>query len=168
MALGCLVLLLALFSLTPGSLRPDPAVAAQAAHAGERGIVARSIRIPRLGLDAPIVPGDPDQPPENAIAHYGGTAWPRGGSNIYLFGHARDGLFLALWSARTGDTIELDLVDGTVATYRVEEIHPVARWDDVAYLDPTPTEQLTLQTCVAYETTSPRFVVIARPTAPPA
>jgi len=36
-------------------------------------------------------------------------------------------------------------------------------WNAVQYLDPTPTEQLTLQTCTSYENTAPRFLVIAVP-----
>jgi hypothetical protein len=33
----------------------------------------------------------------------------------------------------------------------------------MAYLNPTPTEQLTLQTSTSYYATAPRFVVIAVP-----
>jgi len=40
---------------------------------------------------------------------------------------------------------------------------PTVPWDAVRYLEPTPTEQLTLQTSTSYYPTAPRFVVIALP-----
>ena len=105
------------------------------------------------GLDAPI----------GKAAHYPGTAWPGGGSNIYIYGHARVGMFLSLWQARVGDKVVLTLADGTTRTYVVSKVLPKVPWDDVAYLNPTPTEQLTLQTSTSYYATAPRFVVIAVP-----
>jgi sortase A len=135
----------------------DPAVA------DEPGTPAARLRIGRLGIDAPIVQGDGVTVPVTAAAHYPGTAWPGSGSNIYLYAHAREGLFRELWRVRTGDTVELDLATGGTATYQVAEILPLVAWDALQYLDPTSTEQVTLQTCLGYETTSPRFVVIARP-----
>ena len=36
-------------------------------------------------------------------AHFPGTGWPGGGTNIYIYGHAQDGMFIALWDARKGD-----------------------------------------------------------------
>jgi sortase A len=126
------------------------------------GALADRIRIGRLGIDAPIVEGDGVNVPLAAAAHYPGTAWPGSGSNIYLYAHAREGLFRELWRIRTDDLVELDLVDGGSASYRVSEILPLVAWDALEYLDPTPVEQVTLQTCLGYEETSPRFVVIAQ------
>ena len=54
-------------------------------------------------------------------------------------------------------------MDGTTRTYVVTKILPMVPWDAVQYLDPTPTEQLTLQTSTSYYPTAPRFVVIAVP-----
>jgi LPXTG-site transpeptidase (sortase) family protein len=163
---GCGVVLAILVGATPTSLTPEPAALAQVAWRGEEGVVAARIRMPRLAMDAPIVEADPPAVPDDAIAHFAGTDWPGGGSNIYLYGHARQGLFRALWDVRTGDEVDLDLTDGTVAAYRVVAIRPVVRWDDLTYLDRTPTEQLTLQTCVTYDVTAPRFVVLATPIQP--
>ena len=53
------------------------------------------------------------------------------------------------------------MVDGTSADYRVTEIHPVVEWDALEYLASSDTEILTLQTCLTYAETAPRFVVIA-------
>ena len=130
---------------------------------GEPGIRANRIRIDRLGIDLAIVQGDGIDAPIGKAAHYPSSAWPGGGSNIYIYGHARTGMFIRLWDARVGDTVQLGLVDGTTRTYVVTKILPTVPWDAVQYLEPTPTEQLTLQTCTSYYPTAPRFVVIAVP-----
>ena len=124
---------------------------------------ATAIRLDRLGMDVPLVEGDGVTVPEDAAAHYPGTAWPGQGSNTYLYGHARDGLFRELWQVRTGDLIEMDMADGSVVDYHVTDIKPVVEWDALEYLHPTPTERLTLQTCLTYDDTAPRFIVIAEP-----
>ncbi len=127
------------------------------------GIIATRIVIARLGIDQRIVEGDGLDAPIGKAAHYPGTAWPGGGSNIYIYGHARVGMFLSLWQARVGDKVVLTLTDGTTRTYVVSKVLPRVPWNDVAYLNPTPTEQLTLQTSTSYYATAPRFVVIAVP-----
>jgi sortase A len=135
-------------------LPPPPATAAVA-------MPATAVRVSRLGIDLPIVEGDGYGVPDRAAAHYPGTAWPGEGSNTYLYAHARQGHFLELWRVRTGDLVEVDLADGGVAEYRVSEIHPVVPWDALEYLAAGERDILTLQTCLTYEETAPRFVVIA-------
>lgn len=127
------------------------------------GIVATRILISRLGIDLRIVEGDGLDAPIGKAAHYPGTAWPDGGTNIYIYAHARTGMFLSLWDAKVGDKVVLTLKDGTKRTYVVTKVLPRVRWDDVSYLDPTPAEQLTLQTSTSYYATAPRFVVLAVP-----
>jgi LPXTG-site transpeptidase (sortase) family protein len=127
------------------------------------GIPATRIQIARLGIDLPIVQGDGIDAPLGKVAHYPTSAWPGAGSNIYLYAHARDGVFLALWQARAGDRIQLDLADGTSRFYRVTRVLPNVPFNAMQYVEPTPTEQLTLQTCTAYEADAPRFLVIAVP-----
>lgn len=149
-------------SATPDiSLRP---IATASPSAEPRvGIRATQIRIDRLRIDLPIVEGDGIDAPLGKAAHYPGTAWPGGGSNIYLYAHARDGMFIALWEATPGDEVTLTLVDETERTYTVTDVLPKVPWDAIEYLDPTPAEQLTLQTCTSYGATAPRFIVIAVP-----
>ena len=130
---------------------------------GEPGIQANRSRIDRLGIDLAIVEGDGIDAPLGKVAHFPSTAWPGGGTNIYIYGHARTGMFIRLWDARVGDTIVLDLVDGTTRTYVVTKVLPNVPWNAVQYLAPTPTEQLTLQTCTSYYETAPRFIIIAVP-----
>ena len=122
---------------------------------------ATGIRMERLGIDLPLVEGDGYHVPEAAVGHYAGTAWPGEGSNTFLYAHAREGLFLELWQVRRGDRVEVDMADGSIASYTVSDIHPVVAWDALEYLAPTDREILTLQTCLTYEETAPRFVVIA-------
>jgi len=121
--------------------------------------------IERLGIDLPIVEGDGIDAPMDRAAHYPGTAWPDGTTgNIYIYGHAQEGMFLTLWQAEPGDEVVLELVDGTNRTYVVTEVLPEVAWDALEYTEPTPTERLTLQTSTSDTMTAPRFVVIAEPT----
>jgi LPXTG-site transpeptidase (sortase) family protein len=127
------------------------------------GGVAVRIRVPSLGIDLPIIEGDGVDVPLYRAAHYPGSAWPGQGSNIYLYAHARAGMFLNLWDARSGDVVYLDLASGGTRTYVVDQVLGSVPWDDTALLGPTSREQLTLQTCLSYGDTAPRFVVIAHP-----
>lgn len=143
-------------SASPGSPAPSTVD-------GAPGIQANRIKIDRLGIDLAIIQGDGIDAPIGKAAHYPSSAWPGGGSNIYIYGHARTGMLIRLWDARLGDTVQLGLVDGTSRTYVVTKVLPTVPWDAVQYLQPTPTEQLTLQTSTSYYPTAPRFVVIALP-----
>ena len=127
------------------------------------GIRAIRIRIERLDIDLPIVEGDGIDAPVDKAAHYPDSAWPGAGSNIYVYGHAQEGMFINLWQAREGDIVELDLVNGTSRAYVVDEVLPEVPWNAIKYVRPTATEQLTLQTSTSYHATSPRFIVIAHP-----
>jgi LPXTG-site transpeptidase (sortase) family protein len=122
---------------------------------------ATRVSVPRLGIDLPIVEGDGVSVPEDAAAHYPGTAWPDQGSNMYVYAHAREGRFLELWDVRTGDIVDVDKADGEIAQYRVSQVLPLVAYDDLDMLAPTDHEILTLQTCLSYDETAPRFVVIA-------
>ena len=143
----------------PGSSAPGSSAPSTAGV--EPGIQANRIKIDRLGIDLAIVQGDGIDAPIGKAAHFPSSAWPGGGSNIYIYGHARTGMFIRLWDARVGDTVQMGLVDGTTRTYVVTKVLPRVPWDAVQYLEPTPTEQLTLQTSTSYYPTAPRFVVIA-------
>lgn len=139
---------------------PSPA-AAPASHAP--GIRADRIVVPAVGIDLPVIEGDGVDAPLGKAAHYPGTGWPGGGTNVYLYAHARDGMFIGLWDVTVGDEIDLHLVDGTSRPYVVRRVLPKVAWNAIRYLDPTSTEQLTLQTCTSYQETAPRFLVIAVP-----
>ena len=147
-------------SSLPPIATPTPAPSVSAAP---EGVVARRIRIDRLGIDLRIVEGDGIDAPMRKAAHYPGSGWPGGGTNIYLYGHAQEGMFLPLWDARVGDVVVLELVDGSEARYSVTEVLPKVPWNALRYTQPTPDERLSLQTSTSYTATAPRFLVIAEP-----
>lgn len=149
-----------------GAGTPSPSATSSprsATAAQSEGVRATRIRIDRLGIDLAIIEGDGIDAPIGKAAHHPGSAWPGSRSNTYIYGHARKGMFIALWQAREGDEVVLDLVDGTSSTYVVTRVLPRVPWDAVQYLEPTASEQLTLQTSTAYEPTAPRFIVVAVP-----
>ncbi len=145
----------------PAIILPPP-ITAGADVTPADALPASAVRMDRLGIDLPLVEGDGHSVPEGYASHYPGTAWPGEGSNSYIYAHARESNFLELWRVRTGDLVEVDMTDGSVAAYEVSEIHPLVDWDALEYLAPTDTEMLTLQTSLSYEDTAPRFVVIAK------
>jgi LPXTG-site transpeptidase (sortase) family protein len=122
---------------------------------------ATGIRLERLGIDLPLVEGDGLVGAEDAAAHYPGTAWPGEGSNTFIYAHAREGQFLDLWKVRTGDLVEVTMADGEVVQHRVSEIRPMVAYDDLDVLAGSDKEILTLQTCLTYDDSAPRFVVVA-------
>jgi len=126
-------------------------------------VVATGIAIPALGIDLPVYQGDGYTAELGKVAHYPTSAWPHAGSLIYLYAHAREHNFLALWNAKIGEQVNLRLADGSTATYVISRIDAKVRWDDLSWLDPTPTEVLRLQTCNSYQETAPRFIVEAQP-----
>jgi LPXTG-site transpeptidase (sortase) family protein len=127
------------------------------------------VQIPRLAIDLPIEEGDIQRDtvvhdtPESFAFHLPGTAIPASGSNCYLYAHARRGMFLSLWNAKEGDEVFISTPDGRALRYLVREVHPRVPPDDVSWIQPTPSERLTLQTSTGPNQTDPRFVVVATP-----
>lgn len=144
---------------------PEPGATASPVPPGAatRGEVATRIVVPRLGIDLPIYEGDGVTADLGKAAHYPTTAWPESGTLIYLYSHAVDENFVALWDAEVGDVIDLELEDGSTVTYEVSRILPEVAWNDLSVLEPTGSELLRLQTCNSYEETAPRFLVEAVP-----
>ena len=128
-----------------------------------RGMTATRIVIPRLGIDLPVYEGDGFTAELGKAAHYPTTAWPGSGSLIYLYSHARDGNFIGLWDAEVGDRVDLELEDGSTASYVVSRVDANVAWNDLSKLEPTGHELLRLQTCNSSEETAPRFIVEAVP-----
>lgn len=125
-----------------------------------RPVRATRILIPRLRIDIPIRDGVLEAPISTRYAyHYPTTSWPGGGSNTYLYAHARIGAFLNLKYARRGDLIVMRLINGASVKYKVTGVHKVA-WNAGTWVFPTSSERLTLQTCLGATQTSPRLVVI--------
>lgn len=142
---------------------PDMAPAPGTLIAGTR------IRIPRLGIELPVELGDSARDvslqvtPTAAAYLLPGSAVPGTRGNAYVYAHAREGLFLALWQTRLGDEIVISAPATPPLRYVVTEIHPRVDPGDLRYITPTEDERLTLQTSTGPWTLSPRFVVVARP-----
>ena len=119
------------------------------------------LRVPKIRLEVPILPGTDDFTLNRAVGHIDGTALPGTEGNSGIAGH-RDGFFRGLKDIAAGDVMELETLRGK-ETYRVERIWVVAP-EDVSVLDATPTRSLTLVTCYPFYHVGPapqRFIVRA-------
>lgn len=125
------------------------------------------VRVTRLGIDLPLLPGDNARDtvlqatPNGAAFVLPASAWPGTGGNSYIYAHARVGMFLSLWRVRLGDEVEIRMARGEVRRYVVTQIHPRVVPTDFSHTLPTPDERLTLQTSTGPRSTDPRFVVVA-------
>jgi len=105
------------------------------------------LRIPKVGIEAPVLEGTSDWTLNRGVGHIEDTAQPGANGNVGIAGH-RDGFFRALKDITAGDLLEIETRAG-VAQYRVER-----QWivdpDDVSVLDPTPLPSVTLVTCYPF------------------
>ncbi len=149
---------------------PERIVAWRAAVGKPAAVPLAVLRIPRLRIEVPVLPGTDDRTLDRAVGHIDDTAPPGADGNSGIAGH-RDGFFRGLKDIAVGDVIELE-------TAKIKEVYRVERtWvvdpEDVSVLDPTPTRALTLVTCYPFYYIGPaprRFIVravLARPTSAP-
>ena len=105
------------------------------------------LRIPKIRLEVPVLPGTDEFTLNRAVGHIDDTALPGTDGNSGIAGH-RDGFFRGLKDIGPDDAIELDTLGGK-EVYRVERTWVVYP-EDVSVLDPTPTRSLTLVTCYPF------------------
>lgn len=125
---------------------PQPASATSpkgASAAAMAGLIGR-IEIPRLGFSVVVVEGIDKTTLRRAFGHIPGTALPGQPGNVGITGH-RDTFFRPLKDIRQNDMITLTTLWGE-CRYRVVSTRVVSP-DDVAVLDPSGSEILTLVTC---------------------
>jgi sortase A len=111
------------------------------------------LRIPRLGLEAPVLEGVSPLALNRGVGHIPGTALPGQPGNVAITGH-RDGFFRPLQDARIGDILELEHPrTGSEARqtdrYIVREIK-VVRPAETWVLKPSGSDSLTLVTCYPF------------------
>ena len=124
------------------------------------GLIGR-IEIPRLGLSAIVMEGIRARTLRRAVGHIPGTALPGQPGNVGISGH-RDTFFRPLRNIRRNDIITLTTLLGEYR-YRVVSTR-IVRPDNVAVLDPSGNEILTLVTCYPFYFVGPapdRFIVRA-------
>jgi sortase A len=122
------------------------------------------LRIPRIGVEAPLLEGTDDWTLNRGVGHIEDTAAPGAAGNVGIAGH-RDGFFRALKDVNEGDLLEIETRAG-VAHYRIERTWIVAP-DDVSVLDPTAVPSVTLVTCYPFYfvgSAPQRFIVRAERT----
>jgi sortase A len=105
------------------------------------------LRIPKIGLEVPVLEGIDDLSLNRALGHIPGTARPGENGNIGIAGH-RDGFFRGLKDLVTGDSIEL-MTQTDTSTYTIDEILIVDP-SDVAVLAPRSHSSVTLVTCYPF------------------
>lgn len=105
------------------------------------------LRVPKVGIEVPVLPGTDEWTLNRAVGHIEGTPRPGDEGNSGIAGH-RDGFFRPLKDIQVGDRIDLETRDDQ-QTYRISEIWIVAP-SDVWVLDPTPVRSITLVTCYPF------------------
>jgi sortase A len=105
------------------------------------------VRIPKIRLEVPVLPGTDDRTLDRGVGHIDDTPLPGADGNSGIAGH-RDGFFRGLKDIVPGDEIELETIKGK-EIYRVDRTW-VVNPEDVTVLDPTLTRSLTLVTCYPF------------------
>lgn len=140
---------------------------------------ATRIIVRYLGIDLPIISRDrrvqdqgPDQYPPCDVALYH-TAFEQPGEpgTTYLYGHARDGMFLPLLEASMrndgqellGKVVRVYTSDDLLHLYRITQVKRHATDFSLVTDAPADKEQLILQTSEGPRGTVPKLQVLAEP-----
>jgi sortase A len=124
------------------------------------------LRVPGVGIEAPVLGGTSDAAMNRGVGHIEGSALPGEDGNVGIAGH-RDGFFRALKDVKVGELVELERKSGAGMErdeYKVERISVVDP-SDVSVVAATKDATLTLVTCYPFYfvgTAPKRFVVKAR------
>ena len=130
---------------------------------GPDGLIGR-MEVQRLGVSIVVMEGTSGKTLRRAVGHIKGTALPGEVGNVGIAGH-RDTFFRPLRNIQRNDMITLTTVFGDYR-YRVMSTR-IVKEHDVAVLDPSGNEILTLVTCYPFYFVGPapyRFIVRAERT----
>ena len=105
------------------------------------------LRIPRIGLEVPVLAGTDEWTLDRAVGWIEGTGRPGEPGNVGIAGH-RDGFFRGLEEVKLGDSVELVTLS-KAQTFRIEGLRIVSP-QDVQVLESTPVPSLTLVTCFPF------------------
>jgi sortase A len=112
------------------------------------------LRVPRLGIEVPVLEGTSDLTLNRGVGHVPGTALPGQPGNLAITGH-RDGFFRPLKDAAEGDIIEVQrpgspsTATGKTDRYIIRKIKIVFP-SDTSVLNTTTDSTLTLITCYPF------------------
>jgi sortase A len=105
------------------------------------------LRIPKIGLEVPVLEGTDDLNLNRGLGHISGTATPGNSGNVGIAGH-RDGFFRGLKDVAAGDSIEI-MTPSETSTYTIDQI-VIVDPSDVSVLAPRSNSSLTLVTCYPF------------------
>ena len=122
------------------------------------------LRIPKIGLEVPVLEGDDALTLNRGVGHIPGTTMPGQVGNVGVAGH-RDGFFRGLKDLAAGDVIEMQRAGAGDKTdrYVVQNVSIVSP-TDTSLLKNTTDSELTLVTCYPFRyvgTAPQRYVVRA-------
>lgn len=167
-------------TFVPPSLPPiDGSVPPSVAPSEDPNRVATRVVIDQLGIDLPVIAQpNPSYPSCNVAMYYQATGLgqPGGGRSIYLYAHARTGMFGPLYErailGRSGGAASLKgmlvLVytsDDRVYEYTISQVRPRVKADN-HFLDvplSMTSETLWLQTSTGPNASYPKLQVVAKP-----
>ena len=147
------------------SASPSPSASPSASPSPGIDRVATRVRIAALDIDLPIVKGTNDYPLCDVAQYITALAQPGQGRATYLYGHAREGMFLPLLRTpgkrQLGMVVEVWTSDDQRFLYEITEVRRDQRDLDDAVN--AMTEELWLQTSEGPRGTPGKTQVLAMP-----
>jgi sortase A len=127
------------------------------------GTVIAHLQIPKIGLDQFVVEGTAEADLAKGPGHYVGTALPGQAGNVAIAGHRTTygAPFNHLDELSMGDRVLLTTASGEMLSYLVSVSPAAVSPHDVAVLDFSGDNRLTLTTCTPKFSAAQRLVVVA-------
>ena len=125
----------------------------------EAGPPLAVLRVPKIGLEVPVLDGTDELSLNRGVGWVAGTARPGFPGNIGIAGH-RDGFFRGLKDVGIGDALELESAGGS-DTFVVDDVR-IVKPQDVFVLKPGRVRSVTLVTCYPFYVlgTAPRRYIV--------